>query len=184
MKILVLNGSPRLNGNTRTALLEIVQGIKHNMLESALELIDVSEHKLSGCTHCDACKQNGGICTTPDESAIIIQKIYDADAVIFGSPVYFWGISAQLKMVVDKLYSKDEQLRLQAPPKKKFGLVAIGEAGLDDREYGLIREQFECIGDFLGWDFRFYQPISAAESGVVANDKSKMQELSELWKYI
>lgn len=183
MKILVLNGSPRLNGNTRTALNEIIAGIKANVAGADLELIDVTEQSLSGCTNCDACKSNGGICITPDDSAEIIQKIVDADVVVFGTPVYFWGITAQLKMVIDKLYSKDDQIREQAPPKKKIGLVAIGGADLTDREYGLISEQFGCICDYLGWNLCFSQPISALDAGEIANDKAKMKELGDLWRY-
>lgn len=183
MKILVLNGSPRLNGNTRTALNEIVAGFKANVPDADVDLIDVAEQSLSGCTNCNACKSNGGICITPDDSADIIQKIYDADLVVFGTPVYFWGITAQLKMVIDKLFSKDDQIRQQAPPKKKIGLVTIGEADLADREYGLIAEQFTCICDYLGWDICFNQSISAADAGEIANDKAKMQELGELWHF-
>ncbi|HVI43037.1 MAG TPA: flavodoxin family protein, partial [Anaerovoracaceae bacterium] len=123
MKILILNGSPRLNGNTRTALNEISQSIRSNITGVEVELIDVTKHKLSGCTNCDSCRRNGGKCVLPDDSAKIIQKIYDSEVVILGTPVYYWGISAQLKMVVDKLYSKDDQFRQQ---KKKLGLVTVG----------------------------------------------------------
>ncbi len=183
MKILVLNGSPRLNGNTRVALNEITQGIKSNVPGADVTFIDVSSQTLSGCTNCNACKENGGNCTTPDDSAKIIQKIYDADVVIFGTPVYFWGVTAQLKMVIDKLYSKDDQIRQQTHQKKKIGLVTVGEAALDDREYAMIKEQFDCICSYLGWDLRFNQSLSAAGAGEIANDKAKMQELRELWRY-
>jgi len=182
MKILVLNGSPRLNGNTRIALNEIVRGIQAHVGGADVEMIDIATRSLSGCTNCDACKENGGTCITPDDSALIIQKIYDADAVVFGTPVYFWGMTSQMKMVIDKLYSKDDLIR-KAKQNKKIGLVAIGEADLDDREYALIKEQFQCICDFLGWNLQFSQSISAGEAGAISKDPDKIKELGELWHY-
>lgn len=180
MKILILNGSPRLNGNTRTALNEIAQGIHTNIPDAEVEFIDVTRQKLSGCTNCDSCKKNGGDCVMPDDSAKLIKKIFDSEVVIFGTPVYFWGINAQMKMVIDKMYSRDDQF----PKDKKIGIVAVGEDALENRQYGLIREQFECICNYLGWNIVFSQSISAHKVGDLAGDKAKLQELSVLWQSI
>lgn len=179
MKIILLNGSPRMNGNTKTALCEIMAGIQLNIPSANVELIDVTEHQLSGCNSCGACKENGGVCITPDDSAKIVQKVFDAEVVIFGTPVYYWGITAQLKMAIDKLYSKSEQFHQQ---KKKIGIVAVGEADLSDKEYSLIHDQFQCICDYLGWKIIFNQSISACKAGEIKEDTKKMQELKELWK--
>lgn len=181
MKILFVNGSPRLSGNTRTALDEIAQGVRSNIPEAELDIIDVTKYKLSGCVNCDSCMKNGGSCVQPDDSTEVIQKVYDADAVILGTPVYYWGVTAQMKMFVDKFYCKDAQFREQ---KKKLGVVAVGAADLDDREYGLIREQFDCICDYLGWDLIFSHSVSAFEEGDLAGDSAKLQELNALWKSI
>lgn len=181
MKILMLNGSPRLTGNTRTALNEISEGILSNISGAAVEMIDITKYKLSGCTNCDSCRKNGGRCVLPDDSMEIIEKIYDSDVVIMGTPVYYWGMTAQLKMVVDKLYSKNDQLQQQ---EKKLGIVAVGEADLDDREYGLISEQFGCICDYLGWELVFSNSVCAFEAGDLAGDGGKLQELSGLWRLL
>lgn len=181
MKVILVNGSPRTNGNTKTALNEIYGGLRSNIPSAEVEMIDVAEYKLSGCVNCDSCLKNGGSCVQPDDSAKIIQKIYDADVVILGSAVYFWGVTAQLKIVVDKFYSKDEAFRKQ---KKKLGIVAVGAADLDDREYGLISEQFGCICDYLGWDLIFSHSVTAFEKGELAGDKGKLQELNGLWRKI
>ncbi len=181
MKILIVNGSPRTSGNTRTALNQISLGIQTNIPKVEIELLDVSDLKLSGCTNCDACRKNGGSCIIPDDSAEIIQKIYDTDVLILGTPVYYWGMTSQLKMVIDKLYSKDDQLRQQ---KKKLGVVAVGEASLDDPEYKLISDQFEFICNYLGWDLIFSQSVCAFEAGDLAKDKARLQDLNGLWKSI
>ena len=179
MNILILNGSPRLKGNTRIALLEIENGIEKNISDKNIEFIDVTTKKLSGCMNCDACKRNAGNCITDDDSAQLVEKVFWADVIIFGTPVYWWGISSQLKMLIDKFYSKSKQLAKQS---KKIGVVSIGGAVLEDREYGLIKEQFDCICDYLKWEVVFYKPISAYEAGAVVYNDETIKELSELWK--
>jgi multimeric flavodoxin WrbA len=101
--------------------------------------------------------------------------------VILGTPVYYWGVTAQMKTFVDKFYCKDTQFRQQ---KKKLGVVAVGAADLDDREYGLISEQFGCICDYLGWDLAFSHSVSAFEKDDLAGDSVKLQELDSLWQSI
>ncbi|MFA6914473.1 MAG: flavodoxin family protein, partial [Endomicrobiia bacterium] len=172
-------GSPRLKGNTRIALLEIENGIEKNISDKNIEFIDVTTKKLSGCMNCDACKRNGGTCITNDDSAQLVEKVSLADVIIFGTPVYWWGVSSQLKMLIDKFYSKSKQFSKQS---KKIGVVAIGGAVLQDREYGLIKEQFDCICDYLKWEVAFYKPISAYEAGTVVYNDETIKELSELWK--
>ena len=78
----------------------------------------------------------------PDESDAVIRKIAEADAVIFGTPVYWWGMSAQLKMVVDKFYSQDSQFKTM---KKKIGVVVTGANGLDNQM--CIRDRISPAAD-------------------------------------
>nr|WP_315019775.1 flavodoxin family protein [uncultured Aminipila sp.] len=178
MKILLLNGSPRIKGNTETALNQIIQGIQSNIHEAQIELFNITDLKISGCINCDACKKNDGNCVMLDDSFKIIQKIYDSDIVILGTPVYYWGITSQLKTVIDKLYSKESQFRQQ---KKKIGIVVIGEASLDDLEYRLISNQFECICDYFGWSLIFNKSVCAFEAGDLAKDNIQLQELKSFW---
>jgi multimeric flavodoxin WrbA len=178
MKILLLNASPRINGNTKTALNQIIQGIQSNVKDAEIELLDVTKLKLSGCANCNNCKENGGICIIPDDSNMVVQKIYDSDVVVLGTPVYYWGMNAQLKMVIDKLYCKDDQLRRQ---KKKLGMVTIGEADVDDPQYRLIFSQVEYICNYMGWNFIFSKSVSAFEEGDLAKDRIQLQEIYDLW---
>lgn len=173
MNILILNGSPRRNGNTHAAL----QVMKEKLLERhTVEVLDVCAMDLSGCRACDGCKRNDGHCICPDDSDTIIQKIVHADAVIFGTPVYWWGMSAQLKMVVDKFYSQDDQFKTMH---KKIGVLAIGANTLDNPQYRLIHEQFSCIAEYLGWELSFSLSFSAYEPGEVCADKNLETSIQE-----
>lgn len=181
MKILIINGSPRLNGNTKTALKHIVNGIDENIKHSGIEILDVVKLKLSGCLNCDSCKKNGGECILPDDSSKIIEKIAAADIIIFGTPVYWWGISSQLKMIIDKFYSKSKQFHEQ---NKKIGIISVGASEIDDKQYKLISDQFKCICDYLGWDIILDEAISAYDLDDLKQNEEKCKELRSLWKSI
>ena len=179
MNVLLLNGSPRKNGNTARALRAIEDGLKqHHSVES----LNVYDFSFRPCRTCDACKRNGGKCIQADDTVGIINKITDADLVIFGSPVYWWGISAQLKDVVDKFYSRDTESADGKTPtlrtKKKIGVVACGAETIDDIEYRLISDQFHCIAKFLGWEVVLDESISAAAADDLAKDTARLAELT------
>ena len=105
MKILVLNGSPR-KGNTLTAINSFVKGVS---CEHEVEVVDTYKLDVSPCTGCRACQCYKG-CVAKDDSNMIVDKIVDADLLVFATPVYWWGITAQLKMVIDKCYCKGAYL--------------------------------------------------------------------------
>ena len=174
MNILFLNGSPRPNSNTRAALEAIAKGMQEKNPTAAIKILNVSEFHIAPCHACDSCQKNGGTCVIHDDTPAIVQEIVDADLIIFGSPVYWWGISSQLKMVLDRSYARAADL-MQA--KKSIGSVAVGGAELDDPEYRIIRDQFRCIGDYLGYCTLFHESISAGEAGELA---MREQELIRL----
>ncbi len=64
--------------------------------------------------------------------------------IIFATPVYWWGISAQLKLIIDKCYCKDLHLK-----NKKVGVLVVGADSVDSIRYELIHKQFQCMADYL-----------------------------------
>jgi len=178
MKVLILNGSPRLKGNTSYALRTLAEKIKANTTHE-VELIDVARLKVAGCTACCACKKNGGNCVICDDGVALVNKVYAADAVIFGTPVYWWGMSAQLKSVIDRFYAKSGVFKTM---KKQIGLVAVGASGLTNKQYELIRGQFGCICDYLGWEIKFSLSFSASEPGDLRASEKAASELSDASK--
>ena len=102
-KILVLAGSPRKNGNTDRLVGSFIEGARGN---HTIEVISVSDYKVNPCIGCNACfGREGHECFQKDDMALIYPKLKDAEVVIIASPVYFYGISAQLKAVVDRLHT-------------------------------------------------------------------------------
>ena len=180
MKVLLLNGSPR-KGNTFSALEIIEKGIKEN-LQAEVEFLDVTKYDVKACIACDYCSSHKGKCVNQkDDGQFLADKMEEADVIIFGSPVYWWGISAQLKLVLDRMYMK----KFETDKKyKQVGIVAVGADSLEDEEYELISRQFRCICDFVGWDLVIDESFSAYEKTDLLNNKEAVEKLKEVWKSI
>lgn len=180
MNILLFNGSPR-EGNTKFAIDLIGKAIGENISDAKVEIIDVADTGISPCTGCNICIDNGGVCIFDDDMADIIEKVRESDMIIFGSPVYWWGITAQLKAVIDRMYAMIGNF---GKKEKKIGLLIIGQDSIDGPQYGIISRQFECIAEYLEWEIVFDKAISADGSKDVKNNEEVVADLSELWKKI
>lgn len=174
MKVLLLNGSPR-RGNTCTALEAVKRGAAE-VPDLELAQIDAGEVSVSPCIACETCGCEGD-CVFDDDTNDVIDAIAEADTLVFASPVYWWGITAQLKAIVDKMYSKCGSLEGTG---KKVCLITIGEAATEEPQYELIRRQFECICEYLGWELVFSGAYSAAAPDELAKDSKAVEQLEEL----
>ena len=97
MKIVVLKGSPRTNGNSNMLADEFIRGAK----ESVHEIVefDCAKHKIRGCMDCDSCGM-AGPCVQKDDFEIIRPHLINCDTILFASPIYYFGVSGQLKNVI------------------------------------------------------------------------------------
>ncbi len=98
-KVLGVSGSPRRNGNTELLLKELLNGAEASGLE--VELVILGEFSISPCTSCDSCQKDGQ-CVINDDMQLMYGKLLEADYVVFASPVYFKGVSAQMKALIDR----------------------------------------------------------------------------------
>lgn len=103
MKAIVVNGSPRKNGNTYYLLQTVLKELEKNGIDT--ELIQAGGRKIYGCTACLKCRTSGIAKCVFDDDIIndSIEKIKSADALILGSPVYFGDITAQMKAFIDRV---------------------------------------------------------------------------------
>lgn len=177
MKVLIINGSPRINGNTHTVLKALESGIDSSIYQT--EFIDIIKYKLSGCIGCNSCCDNNGICVIKDDCIPLIEKIFSTDIVIFGSAVYWWGITSQLKMLIDKFYSKHSVLK---KGKKKIGIIAVGADEINGEQYDLISRQFKCICEHLNWELIIDEAVSATNIGDINKQKDRLEEFKLIGK--
>ncbi len=171
MNIIILNGSPRKDGNTMHMINHFVNGLNK---EHCIAVINLEEKKLKGCSACYECSKTHS-CVEPDDAASIISHLVKADLIVFASPVYWWGVTSQLKMIIDKFVSNTEGLK-----NKKVGIMLVGASEEADTQYRLIGEQFQCMAVYLKWDVLFQREISSG-SGDSINEKAEfLSEIEEL----
>lgn len=108
-KILILEGSPRVHGNSNILSEQFAKGAKEAGHET--EIIDVSRAKIGPCLGCNACYRNDGVCIQKDDMAEIREKMITADIIVLSSPIYFYSMSAQLKTMIDRTYAFYSELK-------------------------------------------------------------------------
>ena len=107
MTYYAINGSPRKTHNTATILNKALEGVKAADPQAQTELIHLYSHDFSGCVSCFECKRLGGKsygkCAVRDGLTPILERLADADGIIFGSPVYFHSITGKMRMFFERL---------------------------------------------------------------------------------
>ncbi len=104
MKVLLINGSPRREGNTATALKEVAKQLAHEGIES--EMVWIGSSPIRGCIACNQCHTKGlGRCIFDDDVCNrISEKFAEADALIVGSPVYYGQPNGALLSVIQRAF--------------------------------------------------------------------------------
>ena len=100
--ILIISSSPRKNGNSQMLCEQFKRGAEEK--GHMVTLIRLMEKKIGFCRACDGCMRNGGTCVLNDDMAEILKLFQKADVLVLATPVYFYGISAQMKTFIDRTY--------------------------------------------------------------------------------
>ncbi len=105
MKAIILNGSPRKNWNTAMMLKEVQKGAES--VGAEVEYIDLFDLTYTGCRSCMACKRKDGErckCFWKDDLSPVIDRIFAADALFVGSPIYLGDITSQVHALIERLH--------------------------------------------------------------------------------
>lgn len=114
LKVIGLAGSPRRGGNTDLLLAEVLKGAASK--GANIKLITINNLKLSPCQHCDSC-QILGRCRIEDDMQLIYRELEEADRIVIASPIHFLGLSAQMKICIDRCQALwARKYRLKVPP--------------------------------------------------------------------
>lgn len=140
-KVLILSGSPRINGNSDILCDEFMKGAKESGNE--VEKINVTSKKITPCSACYYCKDHGGKCVYNDDMPSILQKIINCDVLVLASPVYFYSISAQLKAVIDRTVAR----WLEVKNKEFYYIVTMADEELAsaDTTLACMRGYADCV---------------------------------------
>lgn len=119
MKVLGIVCSPRLHGNTEILVQEALKSAKE--AGASIEIFGVAGKIMYPCEACDSCLKSRK-CKMDDDMTPLYQKMLEADGIIFGTPVYFWTVSAQAKIIMDRTYP---YVRLKSLRKKVGAALAV-----------------------------------------------------------
>ena len=167
MNILILTGSPRKGSNTDMLANAFADGarLKHNV-----EIVSVNDYKINACIGCNSCfTREGNKCFQKDGMEQIYAKMADADMLVIASPVYFYGVSAQLKNIIDRCHT---------PMRKNFKIkktaLLLVASSSKPCVFDAIVRQYELIVDY----FHFEDKGRILVGGV--NDKCSIDGREEL----
>ena len=104
MRILILNGSPHPNGNTAGMVEAFAQGARE--AGHTVTVIPVARRRIAGCLGCEYChERGGGNCIQKDDMEQIYTELRDTQMLVLAAPVYFYAMSGQLQMALNRLYA-------------------------------------------------------------------------------
>ena len=141
-KVLILTGSMRKGGNTDLLAQAFAEGAEKN---NEVEIVSVADYKVNPCIGCNSCfTREKNECFQNDDMPVIYEKLREADTVVIASPVYFYGISAQLKAVIDRLHTPmRDEFHI-----KRLALLLVGAASLPEL-FDAIKLQYQLVLNFF-----------------------------------
>lgn len=156
MKVYAINGSPRKNRNTATLIQKALDGVKASAKDKDIEteIINLYDLNYTGCKSCFACKRlegkSYGKCAVKDDIHEILEKLSQADGIIFGTPVYFGNITGQLQSFLERLlfpnFEYDKNYTSIAPKKMATAFIYtmnVPEEIMDIANYKLTFSKIE-----------------------------------------
>lgn len=141
MKILVLNGSPRTNGNTKQMVSAFAEGAAS--AGHQVDIIDVCRKKIAGCLACEYCHtKDDRHCVQQDDMQEVYPLLDEAEMIVLASPVYYHSFSGQLQCAINRIYALDK-------PKKLKKAALFLSSGSDEVYGGAVYEYQNSFLDYL-----------------------------------
>jgi multimeric flavodoxin WrbA len=178
-QVLVILGSPRKKGNSSTLAERIARGAKS--VGAKVETLFLQDLKISPCRGCDTCqKHDSKGCAIKDDMQEIYPKLIGADAWVIASPVYWFTMSAQTKIFMDRCYALTAYAR--NPFAGKRIAIAMSYGDIDPVKSGCVNalRTFQDAFRYTGSKIAGMVYGSAMEAGEIANNEDLMREAEKL----
>jgi multimeric flavodoxin WrbA len=180
-KVLVFLGSPRKNGNSALLAKQVMDAAK--AAGAQVESFYLHGMNIKPCTACDACRRKDQKdCILKDDMAPLYAKLRKADAVVMATPVYWFTVSAQTKLFMDRWYAMggDEGYPFKG---KRFGIVLTygGEDPFSSGAVNALRTFQDALG-YTGAEIAGMVYGSADKAGDIKKNKALLKEAYQLGK--
>ena len=172
MKVLLINGSPRKDGNTAIALNEMIKVFESQGIET--ELLHIGGKDIRGCIACGKCRQLGH-CVFDDIVVQANQKLAEADGLVVGSPVYYAAANGTVVSFMDRLfYSNSADLRM-----KVGAAVSVARRGGQTTTFDQLNKYFTISGMPVA-SGQYWNGVHGAAPGEAENDSEGLQQMRTL----
>ena len=172
MKVLLINGSPKANGNTALALREMEQIFAENGVET--ELIHVGNQAIRGCVACGQCHEHGK-CVIDDLINEVAPKFESCDGLVVASPVYYASANGTLISFLDRLFYSS-----RFPKTMKVGAsVAVARRGGCSATFDQLNKYFTISGMPIA-SSQYWNSVHGGVPGEAAQDAEGMQTMRTL----
>ena len=172
MKVLILNGSPKANGNTAAALAEMITVFHSEGIET--ELVQVGSREIRGCTGCGTCYRTGK-CVFDDLVNELAVKLEACDGLVIGSPVYYASANGTLIALLDRLFYST-----QFPKTMKVGAsIAVARRGGCSTTFDQLNKYFTISGMPVA-SSQYWNSVHGAKPGQAEEDAEGMQTMRTL----
>ena len=172
MKVLLINGSPRKDGNTAIALNEMIKVFESQGIET--ELLHIGGKDIRGCIACGKCRQLGH-CVFDDIVVQASQKLAEADGLVVGSPVYYASANGTVVSFMDRLfYSNSSDLRM-----KVGAAIAVARRGGQTTTFDQLNKYFTISGMPVA-SGQYWNGVHGAAPGEAENDSEGLQQMRTL----
>ena len=174
MKVLIINGSPRANGNTHTALNEMINIFNENNID--VHYIQVGQMSIRGCLACGACHSDGREGCVIDDIVNEIAPIFkECDGMVIASPVYYANANSTLIALLDRLFystSFDKRMKVGAS-------VAVARRGGASSTFDQLNKYFTYSGMPLA-SSQYWNSVHGGAKGEALEDLEGMQTMRTL----
>lgn len=145
MHILVLKGSPNKDGSTSMLVSEFVRGARE--AGHAVYAMDITNMDIEPCGGCVVCGYEG-YCVKTDQMHEVSSAVLASDMVVFATPLYYYGMTAQLKTVVDRMIAYNKSLRAKG---MKSALISVGWND-DDWNFDALNVHYDSLVRYLNFE--------------------------------
>lgn len=173
MKVLLINGSPRGEGNTYIALSEVAKALQANGIET--EIISIGAKAVQGCIACGRCKELGRCVFNDELYDIVREKLETADGIVIGSPVYYAGPNGSLCALLDRLFYSASSL-LQYKPAAS---VAVCRRGGASATFDRLNKYF-TISNMPVVSSQYWNSVHGRLPGEASQDAEGLQTMRTL----
>ena len=172
MKVLLINGSPKANGNTALALEEMKKVFEAEGVEA--EIVHVGNQPIRDCVGCGGCAKKGR-CVFDDAVNSVAEKFEAADGLVVGSPVYYAGPNATVQALMDRLFYSarfDKTMKVGAS-------VAVCRRGGASATFDRLNKYFTIAGMPVA-SSQYWNSVHGGAPGEAAQDEEGLQTMRAL----